>query len=152
MTFQAGGLIFHAAGIIRQGKTYLFFGPSGSGKTTVARLSANDLVLNDDLLLLMPQEQGWLVHATPFWNPTQVKPTAHQGPLTAMFRLKQAKKVYLTEMGPGQALAELVANVPVIPLNPGYSQELFTRCQHLAQAVPLRYLHFLPDASFWEVV
>ena len=56
LVFQAGGLLFHAAGIVRDGQCYLFFGHSGSGKTTVARLSSTDLVLNDDLVVLIPRQ------------------------------------------------------------------------------------------------
>src|SRR3989304_5461427 len=82
LAFRFGGLLFHAAGIVRSGRGYVFFGYSGSGKTTVARLASdaavlnavvpnavvpNAVVLNDDLLLLMPSSLGWVVHATPFW-------------------------------------------------------------------------------------
>jgi hypothetical protein len=153
LAFRAGGLLFHAAGIVRQGRAYLFFGHSGSGKTTVARLSADDVVLNDDLVLLMPQEDSWIAHATPFWNPSQIRPAGPcSGPLAAMFRLVQDTEVYLEQMGPAQALAELVSNVPVIPADPARSIELLAVSRRLLDAVPVYMLHFLPDASFWDVV
>jgi hypothetical protein len=66
LAFQAGGLMLHAAGIVRRDRAYLFFGPSGSGKSTTAKNSANDLILNDDLIVLMPDQQRWLAYATPF--------------------------------------------------------------------------------------
>ena len=152
LALRAGGLLFHAAGIVRRGRGYLFFGHSGSGKTTVARLSPDDLVLNDDLVLLMPKGRRWVVHATPFWNPTQVRPTCRSVPLTAMFRLVQDKEVYLEEMGRGEMLAELVANVPVIPSDPIRSHKLLEVGRRLLRQVPIYRLHFRPDASFWRVV
>ncbi len=153
LAFRAGGLLFHAAGIARHGRGYLFFGHSGSGKTTVARLSPEDLVLNDDLVLLMPGEEGWVVHATPFWNPSQARPAARRSaPLAALFRLVQHREVYLEEMGQGEALAELAANTPVIPADPARSHELLVLGRRLLSSVPVYKLHFLPDASFWRVV
>jgi len=153
LALRAGGLLFHAAGIVRKGHGYLFFGHSGSGKTTVARVSPDDLVLNDDLVLLTPGRRGWVIHATPFWNPSQVRSVGcRSAPLTAMFRLVQDREVYLEEIGQGGMLAELVSNVPVIPADPIRSRRLLEIGQGLLHQVPIYRLHFLPDSSFWNVV
>ena len=153
LAFRAGGLLLHGAGIVRHGRAYLFFGHSGSGKTTVARNSPNDLVLNDDLVLLLPQDDRWLVYSTPFWNPSQVRHAGAQwAPLAALFRLVQNRQVYVEKMRRGQAIAELIASVPIIPSDPVRDEELIDRVQHLARASPPRRLHFLPDDSFWRVV
>ena len=85
IVFQAGGLMLHAAGIVRHSGAYLFLGHSGSGKTTVSRLSSGDLVLNDDLVVLLPLERAWQVHATPFSNPTQVQPAPGRADLLRFF-------------------------------------------------------------------
>jgi hypothetical protein len=155
LSFDAGGVLFHAAGILREGAAYLFFGHSGSGKTTVARLSQNDVVLNDDLVVLLPSmgsAQDWFVYATPFWNPTQVKPNQTNGPLVGMFRLVQDKQVYLEEISRGLALAEIITNVPVIPEDPARHGFLLQRGGTLLRKVPVQRLHFLPDSSFWDVI
>ena len=147
---RAGGLLFHAAGVVRQGRAYLFFGPSGSGKTTAARLSRGCRVLNDDLLVLLPCGAGWEAHATPFWNPSQVRPAPGCAPAAGLYRLVQDRRVYLENPGPGLALAELLACVPVLPLDPARAPALLDRCRRLLESLPARRLHFLPDASFWE--
>ena len=152
LAFQAGGLLFHAAGVVRHGRACLFFGPSGSGKTSISRLSPDGVVLNDDLVILMPHEGGWIVHGTPFWNPTQVIPSAQSAPLGAMFALVKDKRVYVEKMGRGQAIAELISNVPVIPADPARSHNLLERCENLLDSVPVSRLHFLQDDTFWDVV
>lgn len=150
--FRSGGLMLHAAGIVHQGRAYLFFGHSGSGKTTVARLSAGDVVLNDDLVVLMPANGAWQVYATPFWNPSQVQPVPGQARLAGFYHLVQDKRVYVEAMQTSQATAELMANIPVLSADPGCSLDLLARAQRFAQIYPVVQLHFLPEASFWQVI
>lgn len=157
--FQAGGMLFHGAGIIHNHRAYLFFGHSGSGKTTIARFSADDVILNDDLVVLMPEpinssstRESWMVYSTPFWNPTQISPTLAGAPLVGMFNLKQDKDVYLEQMSQGQALAEIVSNIPLIPLDGTKNEIILERCLRLQFSVPVFRLHFLPNTSFWRVV
>ena len=152
LAFREGGLLFHAAGIVRRGLAYLFTGQSGSGKTTVSRLSPSDIVLNDDLVLILPQSDCWQVYGTPFWNPTQIRPSSKSAPLEKIFRLVQDKEVFTKVLTPSQALAELIANVPVIPKDPIRSQTLINLLLKLQKTIPVYALHFLPDDSFWEVV
>jgi hypothetical protein len=153
LAFDAGGVLFHAAGVVRNGHACLFFGHSGSGKTTVARLSPDALVLNDDLVVLMPSNGGWMVHATPFWNPTQLgRPEATQAPLAAMLRLVQSHQVMLEPMSQAQALAEIVSCVPFVASDLLRSTHLLNLGEALLQAVPVYRLHFVRNSSFWGVV
>ncbi|NJN66074.1 MAG: hypothetical protein HC884_04845 [Chloroflexaceae bacterium] len=153
LAFRAGGVLFHGAGIVRHGRAYLFFGHSGSGKTTAARLSPDDLVLNDDLVVVMPHNGAWMVHATPFTNPTQVGATGPAAaPLGAMLRLVKSQRVAIEPVGAGRMLAEVLASIPVLPSNPEYPGRLLEWGQQLLQQVPAYRLHFLRDASFWQVV
>lgn len=152
--FQAGGLLFHAAGIIREGKAYVFFGHSGAGKTTLSRLSSHYQVLNDDLVLLQPQEdRSWHVYSTPFFNPTQIDPQGNDhAPLVGLYSLVQAKQVFLEPASPGLALAEIIANVPVLSTDTRQTGTLFTRGQTLLTQVPIFRLHFRKDATFWDIL
>jgi len=144
--------MLHAAGIMRDKKTYLFFGHSGSGKTTISRLSTNKLVLNDDLVILMPENNGWQVYGTPFWNPTQVKPAAQNAPLVGLYKLVQDKSVFLKSIPASEALAELISNVPIIPADPGRTLKLIARLSEIMNSAPVQKLHFLPEPSFWDII
>ncbi len=151
--FEAGGLLFHAAGLVRNDRGYLFFGHSGSGKTTVSRLSPDALVLNDDLVVLMPHAGQWHMHATPFSNPTQHAPLGpYTAPVRGAYRLIQDRRVYVQDLPPALAVAEIVASSPIVCADPARTLDLLTRARQLHTAVPIRHLHFLPDNSFWTVV
>jgi hypothetical protein len=153
LAFEAGGLFFHAAGLARRGLGYGFFGYSGSGKTTVARVSTDALILNDDLVVLLPQSDRWALAATPFSNPTQVSPIGPQTvPLAALYRLVQDRSVFVEPIEPAAAIAELIASSPVVSADPDRALDLLARAEHIARSVPVQRLHFLPDSSFWAVV
>jgi len=152
LAYQAGGLMLHAAGIVRKGLAYLFFGHSGAGKTTVCRLTSEGTVLNDDLVILLPEGEGWRVFGTPFWNPTQAEPTQDSAPLKALFWLVQAEQVRIESMDNGNAIAELAGNVPVIPADPGRTAALLVRLDRISQTAAVQKLHFRKDDSFWDVI
>lgn len=153
LVFAGGGLLFHAAGLERGGRGYVFWGHSGSGKTTVARVSRGARVLNDDLVALLPAAGGWRVHATPFWNPSQVRPAgAISSPLAALCRLVQAPQIALEPMSPAQAVAEISASVPVVTLDRLLLPALLGRARRLSAEVPAWRLLFLPDDSFWPLL
>jgi hypothetical protein len=153
LAFEAGGLLFHAAGLVRRGNGYAFFGHSGSGKTTVARVSADVVVLNDDLVVLLPLADWWLMHATPFSNPMQVTPADPQSVLLyALYRLVQDRRVFLGPIDPAVAVAEVIANCPIVSADPDRAVALLARAEQLVNAVPVQRLHFLPNDSFWAVV
>lgn len=151
--FKAGGFLVHAAGVVRKGSSYLFIGPSGSGKSTVANFSAQYRVLNDDLVMVLPDQGNWNVFSTPFWNQGRgVKARPSSAPLAGMFRLVKDKVNYLEPLTTGETLAELIACIPVLSRSPSFSIDLFERCLALIQQIPVYRLHFLPDSSFWEVI
>jgi hypothetical protein len=148
--FARGGLLFHAAGVVRQGQGHALFGHSGSGKTTAARLSQSDLVLNDDLVLIKPGSSGWQLWGTPFGG--HWLPQAGPVPLHGLLRLVPDCEDRLRALGPGTVLGEVVANSPVINACPTWLPALMARWQEILDDVPARALHFRKSPAFWEVV
>jgi len=156
LALRRGGVLLHTAGVVQQGRAYLFFGHSGSGKTTAARLSAPRQVLNDDLVLLLPApgaaSTAWLACATPFTNPSQVAPGPGQAPLAGIFRLLKDTQVYVRPMRPAAALAELLSCVPLLAVLPQEMARGFAILTRLTQQTQCGYLHFRKDDSFWQQI
>ncbi len=152
LSFRKGGILFHAAGVRCHGLAYVFFGPSGAGKTTAARFSSPYEVLNDDLLLLAPDGDHWWVASTPFTNPTQVAPAPGGAPLAGLYRLVKDERVFLEDLGAAEAVAEILACVPILTSVPDFAVALLDRCRSLAGAAPVFQLHFRRDHTFWELL
>ena len=153
LSYQAGGFLIHSAGVVKQGSAYLFLGPSGSGKSTVAGLSARYTVLNDDLVLLLPGHEQWRAYSTPFWNAGRGK-GAQPGsaPLAGIFRLVKDRRNYLEQVSAGEALADLMAGIPVLSRSARFSAGLLQRCSALMRKSPVIQLHFTPDETFWDLI
>lgn len=152
LVYQAGGLLFHAAAVVRRGRGFAFFGYSGSGKSTVARLSSGDVVLNDDLVLLLPRGSGWDVFTTPFWNQYSHRPAVDSAPLAGLYLLVKSQRVFLEPLPAPLAVAEMLSCLPVINADSHRTATIVDRCQSILSCTPAYRLHFLLDASFWQAV
>jgi len=155
LSIAHGGLMLHGAGIKHNEFGLAFFGQSGIGKTTLAREAAGlseNIVLNDDLIYLSREETGWKMHSTPFTNPGQVPPVAINCDLRALFRLRQSRRVRMVGLSPGQALAELIANIPIVPSYSPYIQQVIQNVEVLLSQVPIYQLDFRPDNTLWQVI
>ena len=152
LIFKSGGMLFHAAGVRHLERAFVFFGPSGAGKTTVAQLSADYEVMNDDLLMLQFHNGKWWATSTPFTNPSQVAPAPGTAPLVGLYRLVQDQEVSLESMPAAEATAAVLSCVPLIAAVPAFAMELISRCSSLVRAMPVYRLHFRKEASFWELL
>ena len=150
--FSVGGVMLHAAGIVRDQLGYIFTGYSGAGKTTVCRLSDGCTVLNDDMVILSTNDSGWQISATPFTNPTQVRPGSGSARLHQILILKQDKNHHLEDIPNSKAVAELLTHVPVISTSSQHTSSLVNRCEDIIHKTPVKELHFLPDKGFWELL
>lgn len=159
LAYQHGGLLIHAAGLLRTGNAFLFSGRSGVGKSTTVRVSHGlpaTSALGDDLILLLPQGDGWRAWGTPFWNP-ETPPArrtaqAKSGPLAAIFRLAQDSRVFIRLLSPAHAVAGLMSDIPVTPLDGRRVPVLLERLFALVKMVPIGELHFRPEPSFWSKI
>jgi hypothetical protein len=145
---DSGSLLFHSAAVVRDHQGYAFFGTSGSGKTTTAQLSEQWKVVGDDLVVLKRAAGRWQIYGTPFNQSAYVANLC--APVRAFFRLMKGEGLSLSPIGRSQALAELLANTPVItqdPLSIGKAIELYS---DILDHIPCYRLSFAINTSFWS--
>ncbi|HET6277895.1 MAG TPA: hypothetical protein VFG08_03850 [Candidatus Polarisedimenticolia bacterium] len=149
-----GGLLVHAAGIVRRGAAYVFLGPSGSGKTTITRLSPRDTILSDDLTLLVRAEgEGYQAAGLPFGMAHHTVPqTSAAYPIVSLNRLVQSSEVGVERVERGQALAELGAHLPFVMQDAQNASRALATAARVLDSIPLQRLRFRRDDSFWSVV
>lgn len=152
-----GGLVLlHSSGVIRQGSGYLFTGPSGAGKSTIARLSRDDRILNDEICLIRFHGTRAIAVGTPF-NGFFERKVPGEAPLKGVFVLSQGMTHSVTTMSPGQAVAALLPQiVPPVGLDEAITRDTLDSMMRLAQrvqeAVPVRRLQFKRDPGFWKEI
>jgi len=150
---EEGGLLLHAATVVRAGRAYVFFGPSGAGKTTVTRLSATDTVLSDDMTLVLPGPRGFEAVGIPFGMAHHHVPDTREAfPIAGLHRLVQSPAVERTAMSGAAALAELTTCLPYVCEDREEAARSLDIAGRLLAAVPVWRLFFRKDDSFWNVI
>jgi hypothetical protein len=150
-----GGLMLHCAGVLTPKGAHLFVGHSGSGKSTAASFSRHrGVILNDDLIVLMPDGRRWIAHGTPFWNceTTDRNGQIGSGAVIGIYKLVKDRDVFLESMPPAVAVAELFSNCPIVNGDPARTPELLARCRQIVRATPMQRLHLRKDPAFWEAL
>ncbi len=147
------GLLIHASGVISQGKGYVFMGASGSGKTTAARLSLHRTVLSDDMVIVKKEGERFYLYGVPFQGDfPEAQRTNASAELHRIFALAKDSDHFVSPLGVAEAVARLTACVPFVMSQPANAQKVIHICEELGKQVPIRELHFRPDARFWEVI
>lgn len=145
-------VVLHSAGIVRNGKAYVFFGHSGAGKSTVAELSAPMPVLSDDLVLLRKQPDGWHACSTPFAGTfPQHRKEGGVYPLAGLYLLRKSETNSAQPVALPVAVGMLVAAAPFLT-DTDRTAHLVPLLQDLCRNVPVFELRFRKDPSFWNVV
>jgi hypothetical protein len=140
-----GGVLVHAAGVACDGLALAAVGRSGAGKSTFARAAAEDgaTVLSDDLVALLPGPKGEhgatappRLAALPFTGDLPAAPGAPEAPCAVVLRLEQAPADTLRPLGPGEALATLIACAPSVNADPHRRETLLATLSALLAALP----------------
>jgi len=154
LALDAGGFLFHAAGVVKQGWAYLFFGPSGSGKTTVSTLSVGCRVVSDDLILVLPGNGGICSAVSiPFRGHVAELPEAQTSfPIAGFYRLVQDTEVRLVPLERARAVSEVVGSLPFVTDRAENGIQILDAVGRAVQGSPTFRLHFRKDATFWQVV
>jgi hypothetical protein len=143
----AGGLPFHAAGVVAHGQGLLFFGPSGAGKTTLAATSPFP-VLSDELVAVRPGRPFDLVRSG-FWGEGPAGARPDPAPLALLVDLARGPALRLTSLSPAEAAGRLLASVPV-PHSPLLWSRALAVVAELVARVPVWRMEWTPAEPPWE--
>jgi len=148
--------LVHSSAVIRDGQAFLFVGPSEAGKSTIADLSQDALVLNDEMNLVEFLPEGPRLLASPFNGHYRAKQPG-TAPLTAILLPQKGPEHRLESIGEGEATACVATQIaPPVALEsvagPDVPAAMLDLASKLVQKVPVRRMIFLKNAGFWPVI
>ncbi len=166
---EHGGFLFHASGVVRGGRAYVFFGPSGAGKTTVTHLSkpigapgenrgghvvgAGDTVLSDDLTLVIRRGDRYEACGIPFGLAHhRVPETGGSFPIASFNRLVQSRRVARERIDGARAVAEVASCLPFVMQETRQAERALQAVARALESIPVHRLEFRKDDGFWDVV
>lgn len=150
---ERGGFVFHSAGVVRDGRGYMFFGHSGSGKSTVSELSPGAKLLSDDLVFVFPEGRRYLCSTTPFAGVMpQVLKDRGSYPVAGCFRLRKSDEVRKMSTAKAAAFGLLVPSCPNIISMKRRNELLYPAVRKFLDIVPVYELFFRKDDGFWDAV
>ncbi len=154
MAAEAGGFALHGAGVLREGRAYVFAGPSRSGKSTAVALSAPSRSLGDDFAVLVPGEPGWLTPALPFDSSEKAPPKSREDlfPVAGIWRLYQAAEPRLEPVAPTIAAASLMGCAAFPWAMPDLSESVLEHVRRYIGGAVFAHLHFRKAPDFWDLL
>ena len=148
-----GGLLMHAASVVRDGRAMLFTGASGAGKTTLSRLApAGTAVLTDEISYVRCDGAEYAAHGTPFAGELARPGENVRAPLAAISLLHHASENRFEPVAPADAARAILANTLFFAEDAALVKTVFAAALDLAERVPVRRLGFVPDARVWGML
>jgi hypothetical protein len=148
------GLLIHTAGIVINGKGYLFAGPSGAGKSTLTRFfkgSQNNIILSDDRIVVQKMGNDFFMYGTP-WPGEEGIAVNDSAKLHGMFFLKQSNENKIRKLSISETL-EYFFKVSSLPLyDKSDLQKSLDFCEELLEEVKTYELSFRPDTEIVEKI
>jgi len=133
LLIRSGGFMLHSAGLVKNGKAYLFLGKSGAGKSTLSKLaaSAGVEIISDEINLVRPAKGGFRVYGSPFWG--EMRADGRQGscPLGGIYLLKKAKVNRISPVSGGEALRLLLRCLVNFEKSPGTAERVIKNASRL---------------------
>lgn len=119
-----GGVLLHSAGVVLDGRAYLFCGRSNAGKTTLSHKAAvaGARVLSDDINLVIPERGDYRAHKVPFTGEFGRRAENPSGcesfPLGGLALLEKAPELTAAPVSPAAAVAGLLTGCPFVNDDP----------------------------------
>ena len=151
LSVEDGGLAMHGAGVLLDGRAYLFVGPSRAGKSTAVRLCAPATPIGDDFSLVLPDGEGWVAPALPFDNSERVThvPSGGPFPVAGIWRLYQAAETRVETPRREIGVASLMGCTAFPWAMPEQSGKILEQVERVVVGGLYRHLHFTETAELW---
>lgn len=151
MAVERGGFAMHSAGVLRDGKAWLFTGPSGAGKSTAVRLSAPAVSLGDDFGLVLPSPDGWVTPPLPFDNAHAIteRPEGSSFPVAGIWKLFKADEPRVERLTGLAAVTSLSTCSALSWVMPDLAGAVLEQIGRFCEESHFGHLHFGLDADFW---
>jgi hypothetical protein len=143
------GILLHAAGMVRDGKAYLFAGASGAGKSTLSQLLAAaraGKLLSDERMIVRQVAGNLLAFGTP-WAGTAGIARSGSAPLAGIFFLEHGKSNQVERLAVTVAADRLLPLASVPWYDPDTMSPIIAFSKRLAAKVPAFEMSFTPDRS-----
>jgi len=142
-------LLFHAAGLLRNKKAYLFLGRSGAGKTTICSLSKKAQVIDDDIVPLAKIKGKVCIY----------HPKNKQFyPIKRIFIIVKFKRDRIEKATVIETLRFMLKDSIIAFRRNGTkglkqkAQDIFNFVMDMLQSVPCYRLFFKKNAGFWKAI
>ncbi|MDO8806178.1 MAG: hypothetical protein Q7R35_17315 [Elusimicrobiota bacterium] len=167
LLIRSGGFMQHSAGLVKNGKAYLFLGKSGAGKSTLAKLAAQGLaphfgrlrkkcgaeVISDEINLVRFEKGRFRVYGSPFWGEMRADGRQGSWPLGGIYLLNKAKLNKVRACTKGEALKLLLRCLVNFDKNPGTSTLIMGNAVQLISKAKFARLEFSKDnADFLSLI
>jgi hypothetical protein len=158
LLLRRGAFLLHGAGVVRDGRGYVFFGQSGAGKSTsVSLIVGSDpaaQVLGDDAVIVAVDAEGarWL-HSAPLGSGyTREAPPALRAPLARLCALKQDERVASETLAISEAMAALLASAMSVGHGDALEERLDLAERFAREGSRVERLSFTKDPEFWNTI
>jgi hypothetical protein len=147
-----GGLLLHAAAVVRKGRAFVFAGPSGSGKTTITGLSKVKKILSDEIVAIThDKHKRVFAGSTPFWGEMGTGPSSRKSyPVGSVFFLKKSDGLKKMTLSNSEALQKLLRCACLFGKHPEDIQLALDICAHIIQTTPVYDLYFEKKPLIWS--
>jgi hypothetical protein len=146
------GVMLHSAGLARDGVGYLFVGRSESGKSTLARLATGFEHLTDELTVVLPRGQGFVICGTPFWGLFQKGGANRAVPLARVFHLVRDDRTFLRELPMRASVRQLFGCTMNFLVDGDWHERIMGTLVRLAAETRPPELHCVPDDRVWDLL
>jgi hypothetical protein len=147
-----GGLLVHAASVVREGLGYVFPGPSGTGKSTLIDHSPDCPALSDDGTLLRFRDGRLHAYASIFRSDNYRDFCRRSAPVAGIYFLLQDHIDHIFPLSKAEALQLLMPQIFMFLDTPDYRRQCFEVAYQAIRDSRTCLLGLTNSGRFWRCI